>query len=91
MPFGLVRAPRTFQRLMDKVIRGLEHRIALAYLDDIIVYGATQDECITNLLIVFERLAAAHLKLKPKKCMLFATEVNYLGQVITLTALRLIL
>ena len=83
MPFGLVRAPRTFQRLMDKVIRGLEHRIALAYLDDIIVYGATQDECITNLLIVFERLAAAHLKLKPKKCMLFATEVNYLGHVIT--------
>ena len=29
MPFGLVGAPRTFQRLMDRVIRGLEYRIGL--------------------------------------------------------------
>ena len=38
MPFGLVRAPRTFQRLMDKVIEGLEFNSALAYLDDVIVF-----------------------------------------------------
>ena len=41
MPFGLVRAPRTFQRLMDRVLQGLDHKIALAYIDDIIVYRAT--------------------------------------------------
>ena len=83
MPFGLVRAPRTFQRLMDRVIRGLSHRIALAYLDDIIVYGATLDKTLENLELIFDRLRQANLKLKAKKCMLFATEVNYLGYVIT--------
>ena len=83
MPFGLVGAPRTFQRLMDRVIRGLEYRIALAYIDDIIVYGPTLDACLDNLTVVFGRLSDANLKLKGKKCVLFAQEVNYLGHVIT--------
>ena len=83
MPFGLVRAPRTFQRLMDRVIRGLSHKIALAYLDDIIVYGASLDKTLENLELIFDRLRQANLKLKAKKCQLFATEVNYLGYVIT--------
>jgi hypothetical protein len=73
---------------MDRVIRGLEHKIALAYLDDIIVYGASIDDCLEHLLAVFERLRTANLKLKAKKCMLFATEVNYLGYVITSHGVR---
>ena len=88
MPFGLVRAPRTFQRLIDRVIRGLEYKIALAYLDDIIVFGPTLDACIDNLTVVFGRLSDANLKLKPKKCELFATEVNFLGHVITSKGVR---
>ena len=67
MPFGLVGAPRTFQKMMDRIIRGLEYKIALAYLDDIIVYGATIRECIENLRIVFGRVREAGLKLKPSK------------------------
>ena len=35
MPFGLSGAPATFQRLMDKLIRGLEGLVA-AYLDDVV-------------------------------------------------------
>ena len=30
MPFDLVRAPRAFQRLMDRALQGLDHKIALA-------------------------------------------------------------
>ena len=83
MPFGLVKAPRTFQRLMDRVIQGLEYRVALAYIDDIIVYGRTIDSCIDSMQLVLERLRNANLKLKAKKCILFADEVEYLGHVIT--------
>ena len=31
MPFGVQGGPSTFQRLMDKIFRGLEYKIALAY------------------------------------------------------------
>ena len=83
MPFGLVRAPRTFQRLMDRVLQGLEHKIALAYLDDIIVYGSTVDEVLDNLSVVLGRIADSGVKLKAKKCFLFQRETNYLGHVIS--------
>ena len=83
MPFGLIRAPRTFQRLMDRVIQGLEYTTALAYLDDVIVFGRTIDQTIDRLIVVMDRLRAANLKLKAKKCLLFQTEVKYLGHVIS--------
>ena len=83
MPFGLIRAPRTFQRLMDRVLQGLEHKIALAYLDDIIVYGASVDEVLDNLSVVLGRIADSGVKLKAKKCFLFQKETNYLGHVIS--------
>uniref|UniRef100_A0A0E9WPT5 ribonuclease H n=1 Tax=Anguilla anguilla TaxID=7936 RepID=A0A0E9WPT5_ANGAN len=38
LPFGLHGAPATFQRLMDKVLRGTEH-FAAAYLDDIVIFS----------------------------------------------------
>ena len=83
MPFGLIRAPRTFQRLMDRVLQGLEHKIALAYLDDIIVYGSTVDEVLDNLNVVLGRIGDSGVKLKAKKCFLFQRETTYLGHVIS--------
>ena len=83
MPFGLVRAPRTFQRLMDRVLQGLDHKIALAYIDDIIVYGATVEEVLDNLDVVLARLTDSGVKLKAKKCFLFQKETTYLGHVIS--------
>ena len=38
MPFGLQGAPVTFQRLMDRVIQGLQDYTA-AYLDDLIIFS----------------------------------------------------
>ena len=38
MPFGLKGAPATFQRLVDRVLQGLEE-ISGAYIDDIIVFS----------------------------------------------------
>ena len=53
MLFGLSGAPATFQRLMDKILAGLEH-LAGVYLDDIIGYGDTWEEHIQNVQTVFE-------------------------------------
>ena len=83
MPFGVQGGPATFQRLMDKLLAGLDYRVALAYLDDIIVYGCSRLECIERLRVVFERLRDAGLKLKPSKCTLFARETLYLGHIVS--------
>lgn len=83
MPFGLCNAPATFERLMETVLAGLHWQICLIYLDDVIVIGKDFGDMIKNLSLIFERLQEAGLKLKPRKCKLFAKEVEFLGHVIS--------
>jgi len=84
MPFGLCNAPATFERLMERVLRGLHWKTCLVYLDDIIILGRDFDEHIKNLKEVFERIKNAGLKLSAKKCSLFKREVKYLGHKISM-------
>ena len=67
MPFGLVNAPATFQRLMELVLSGLARDKCHIYLDDILVFGRTLSEHNQNLSLVLTRIRKARLKLKPKK------------------------
>nr|XP_032813814.1 LOW QUALITY PROTEIN: uncharacterized protein LOC116944364 [Petromyzon marinus] len=77
--FGLTNAPATFQRLMELVMRGLQWEQCLIYLNDVIVFSRSLSEHWSRLREVFQRLRAAHLKLKPRKCYLAQREVGYLG------------
>ena len=83
MPFGLCNAPATFERLMELVLSGLQWKVCLIYLDDIIVYGSTFDDELQRLEVIFSRLRKANLKLKPKKCVLFQDSVPYLGYIVS--------
>ena len=83
MPFGLTNAPATFQRLMERVLAGLQWDICLVYIDDVIIFSQTVEEHIQQLGVVLERFKEAGLKLKPKKCFLFRKKVNYLGHVVS--------
>jgi hypothetical protein len=83
MPFGLCNAPATFQRLMEKVLMGLQWEIAVLYLDDIIVFGRTVPEHLSRLEQVFDRLRKAGLKLKPSKCAILKRKVEFLGHVVS--------
>ena len=55
MPYGLLNAPATFQRLMQNCLGELNLTYALIYLDDVIVYSDTEKEHLTHLRAVFER------------------------------------
>jgi hypothetical protein len=89
MPFGLMNAPSTFQRMMNCVLRGLTWLTCLVYLDDIIIYtkGGIERH-ILELAVVLERLKEAGLSLKPKKCKFATTELEYLGHQLTPDGIR---
>ena len=88
MPFGLKGAPATFQRLMDRVLVGLQGVELFVYIDDIVVYAATLDEHDQKIFRLFRRLSDAGLRLQPEKCTFLATEVAYLGHTISAEGVR---
>ena len=88
MPFGLSNSPATFERLMEVILSGLQWERCLVYIDDIITFGATFQQTLENLEIIFERLRSANLKLKPKKCVLFQNEVSFLGHIVSADGVR---
>ena len=57
--------------------------MAMAYLDDIIVFASTVSDMVDRLKIIFGRLRSAGLKLKAKKCELFQLKTIFLGHVIS--------
>ena len=83
MPFGLTNAPSSFERLMEKVLSGLQYDICLLYLDDIIIKSETFEEHVVNLKKVFDRLRDSNLRLSPKKCTIFQHKVQFLGHVVS--------
>ena len=76
MPFGLSNALAVFQRLMQKVVMGLNPEDGQAfvsvYLDDIVIFSRTLEEHLDPLRAVRQRIVDANLKLELSKCMLFA-------------------
>lgn len=83
MCFGLKGAPATFQRLMNRILVGLNGIKSFVYLDDIIVIGTTLKDHEQNIRQIFERIKKHGLQLQPTKCEFLRREVNYLGHVIT--------
>jgi transposase InsO family protein len=82
LPFGLTSAPATFERLMERVLSGLQWQTLLLYLDDVIVFSQTFSQHMERLGEVLKRFRMAGLKLKPSKCELLKPRVAYLGHVV---------
>ena len=79
MPFGLCNTPPTFQRLMQNCLGELNLTYCLIYLDDVIVFSDTPEEHLRRMRVVFNCLCEHSLKLKPSKCEVFKSEINYLA------------
>ena len=81
MPFGLVNAPATFQRLMDLVLHDLTGQ-CIVYLDDILIFSATLDDHYNSLQQVFDRLMEHRLYVKISKCSFVQEEIVFLGHIV---------
>eukprot|EP01029_Cantina_marsupialis_P031421 TRINITY_DN904_c0_g1_i10.p1 TRINITY_DN904_c0_g1~~TRINITY_DN904_c0_g1_i10.p1 ORF type:complete len:3001 (+),score=270.61 TRINITY_DN904_c0_g1_i10:136-9003(+) len=82
MCFGLMNAPSVFQRMMNEILGDLLYKACISYIDDVIVFGETEDEFASNLAAVLERLNAANLKLNADKCCFLAREAKFLGFIV---------
>ena len=79
MPFGLTNAPAVFQRLMQRLLAGLNPAsgpdFVAVYINDALVFSQTLEEHLDHLRAVIQRLSEAGLKLKPSKCCFVRQEV----------------
>ena len=58
-------------------------KIAIPYLDDIIVFNRSFEEHVEHVWTVLRRLRQQGIKLKPAKCKLFRKEVCFLGRIVS--------
>lgn len=80
MPFGLVNAPATFNRLMRKLLLGNDSLDN--YVDDVLAHTVNWQYHICALRDFFGRVREAHLTLRPSKCFVGFPSVPYLGHTI---------
>ncbi|GJQ71451.1 hypothetical protein Trydic_g11176 [Trypoxylus dichotomus] len=83
MPFRLKNAPATFQRVMDNVLKDLQNKICLVYMDDIIVFSTSLQEHVSSLRRVFTNLRNAGLKIQLDKSEFLCKSVEFIGHVVT--------
>ena len=86
VPFGLAQAPAYFQELMTGILK--DFPVAIAYLDDIIIFSKTTQEHLSHIRMVFEKLKSANLSMKKSKCSFFFKEIQYLGHILSATGIR---
>ena len=81
LPFGIASAPEHFQNRMTQVTEGLEG--VVCHMDDLLVWGSTQEEHDSRLHAVLGKMMDAGLTLNVEKCVISAQEVKFLGHIIS--------
>ena len=77
LPFGMKNSGSSFQRLMNKVLKGVKG--CSVYIDDILLYTEEWEEHVKLLEEVFKKLDDANLTINLAKSHFVQADVEYLG------------
>ena len=80
MPFGINTASEVFQQAMERLFEGYPCAIIV---DDILIWGSTEEEHDANLRKVLERARQIGLKLNLSKCKFRARSVSFVRHTFT--------
>lgn len=83
MPFGVAGGPATFQTLMDRLLHGINHSFAMAFLDDVLVYSEDLESHVEHVREVLQRIGNAGLTINPDKMQVCRQSLKFLGHVIS--------
>lgn len=78
--FGVKVAPNLWQKFMDQLLLGLEG--VKCFFDDIIIQGSSEEQLLTRLRQVLQKLKDNNLRVNKEKCHFFKKSINYLGHTI---------
>ena len=81
LPFGLSSSQDVFQNLLSEMfeyIEGVE-----VVVDDVLIWGETEDQHDFCLMKVLERARSRNLKLNKTKCQIKKHEITYLGHILS--------
>jgi hypothetical protein len=82
MPFGLCNAPRTFQRLMNKVFDPFLGLFLRVFIDDFGVYSDRASH-LAKLELIFQRLDSSKVTLNPEKITIGFSERKMIGHIMS--------
>lgn len=81
-PFGFTNSPAIFQRAMNSIFADGLYRRCVIYVDDILVFGQTETETLSNLEWVLRKCKENNVKLKASKCEFMKNSVKFLGYIV---------
>jgi hypothetical protein len=81
MPMGLTNPSGYFQRVVTDVLGKYVGQYCEVFIDDVIVYGETQEDYLHALELVLERLSVTGFKCNKSKSSFCLSQVEYLGYV----------
>ena len=80
MPFGMKNAPATFQRMINKLLRGVKG--CEAYMDDVVIHSHGWEEHLARVRQVLTKFAEANLTINLTKSDIGHAQVTFLGHVV---------
>ena len=83
MPFMVTNAPAAFIDLMNRVFQPYLDKFVIVFIDDILVYSASEEDHAQHLWIVLNILREKQLYAKYSKCEFWLHEVSFLGHVVS--------
>ena len=84
MYFGLCNLPATFQKMMNEIFHDMLD-VCIVYINDLMIFMEmdSQEEHDRVMLEVLKQLCDNDLFVKPEKCCFRATEVDFLGMIVS--------
>ncbi|KRH92640.1 putative LTR retrotransposon, partial [Pseudoloma neurophilia] len=86
MPFGLKNAPKSFQRIMEEVLEGID--CVTIFVDDILIASKNPEQHYEDLKIVLERLKEKGAKINFEKSSFAKEEIKFLGCIINKNGIK---